>query len=171
VALAARLALHPKVLILDEPTANVDESSALLVKEAAVSAWKEWGTTVIVATHDLAWLTEVSTDIISLFRGKIVDTDRKPDTRTMDQGERKRSQNTDRRTEDPCPHNGRGGTSRCSGKPFGYRADNTDRESTLYVRTGSGVRSQAWHLRERPDQPSFSSTGDIILKSRMPVEK
>ncbi|NLD06226.1 MAG: energy-coupling factor ABC transporter ATP-binding protein [Synergistaceae bacterium] len=72
VALAARLALHPKVLILDEPTANVDESSALLVKEAAVSAWKEWGTTVIVATHDLPWLIEVSTDIISLFRGKIV---------------------------------------------------------------------------------------------------
>lgn len=72
VALAARLALHPKVLLLDEPTANVDESSALLVKDAAVSAWKEWGTTVIVATHDLAWLTEVSTDIISLYRGKIV---------------------------------------------------------------------------------------------------
>ncbi len=72
VALAARLALHPKVLILDEPTANVDESSALLVKDAAVSAWKEWGTTVIVATHDLAWLTEVSTDIISLYRGRIV---------------------------------------------------------------------------------------------------
>ncbi|MDD4159707.1 MAG: energy-coupling factor ABC transporter ATP-binding protein [Synergistaceae bacterium] len=72
VALAARLALHPKVLVLDEPTANVDESSALLVKEAAVSAWKEWGTTVIVATHDLQWLAEVSTDIISLFRGKIV---------------------------------------------------------------------------------------------------
>jgi len=72
VALASRLVLQPKVLILDEPTANVDESSALLVKEATVSAWKEWGTTVIVATHDLPWLTEVSTDIISLFRGKIV---------------------------------------------------------------------------------------------------
>ncbi len=72
VALAARLALHPKVLILDEPTANVDESSALLVKEAAVSAWKEWGTTVIVATHDLAWLNEVSTDIVSLYRGRVV---------------------------------------------------------------------------------------------------
>lgn len=72
VALASRLVLQPKVLMLDEPTANVDESSALLVKEAAVSAWKEWGTTVIVATHDLPWLTEVSTDIISLFRGKIV---------------------------------------------------------------------------------------------------
>ena len=61
----------PKVLILDEPTANVDESSALLVKNAAVSAWKEWGTTVIVATMT-SRLTEVSTDIISLYRGRIV---------------------------------------------------------------------------------------------------
>ena len=71
VALAARLALHPKVLLLDEPTANVDEASAALVKEAALSAWKEWGTTVIVATHDLAWLYEVSTEIVSLYRGEI----------------------------------------------------------------------------------------------------
>lgn len=72
VALASRLVLRPKVLILDEPTANVDESSALLVKDAALSAWKEWGTTVIVATHDLPWLAEVSTDTISLYRGRIV---------------------------------------------------------------------------------------------------
>jgi len=72
VALAARLALYPRVLLLDEPTANVDESSAQLVKEAAVSAWKERGTTVIVATHDLVWLYEVSTDIINLYHGRIV---------------------------------------------------------------------------------------------------
>lgn len=72
VALATRLALHPRVLLLDEPTANVDEPSAQLVKEATVSAWKEWGTTVIVATHDLVWLYEVSTDIINLYRGHVV---------------------------------------------------------------------------------------------------
>jgi len=72
VALAMRLALHPKVLLLDEPTANVDEASAQLVKEAAISAWKEWGTSVVVATHDLTWLYEVSTDIISLYRGRII---------------------------------------------------------------------------------------------------
>lgn len=71
VALAARLALHPKVLLLDEPTANVDEASAQLVKEAAMSAWKEWGTTVVIATHELVWLHEVSTDIVSLYRGQV----------------------------------------------------------------------------------------------------
>lgn len=71
-ALASRLALHPKVLLLDEPTANVDEASAQLVKDAAISAWKEWGTTVIIATHDLVWLHEVSTDIVSLYHGRVI---------------------------------------------------------------------------------------------------
>lgn len=72
VALASRLVLHPKVLLLDEPTANVDEASAVLVKDAALSAWREWGTTVIVATHDLSWLYEVSTETVSLYKGRIV---------------------------------------------------------------------------------------------------
>lgn len=71
-ALASRLALYPKVLLLDEPTANVDEASAQLVKDAAISAWKEWGTTVIIATHDLPWLYEVSTDIVSLYYGRVI---------------------------------------------------------------------------------------------------
>lgn len=71
-ALASRLALRPKVLLLDEPTANVDEASAQLVKDAAISAWKEWGTTVVIATHDLVWLYEVSTDIVSLYHGRVI---------------------------------------------------------------------------------------------------
>ena len=71
-ALASRLALRPKVLLLDEPTANVDEASAQLVKEAAISAWKDWGTTVVVATHDLPWLCEAAADIVSLYKGRIV---------------------------------------------------------------------------------------------------
>ena len=71
VALAARLALRPSVLLLDEPTANVDAGSAFLLREAALSVWRDWGTTVIVATHDLAWLNEVVTNTISLHEGKI----------------------------------------------------------------------------------------------------
>lgn len=70
-ALASRLALRPRVLLLDEPTANVDEASAQLVKDAALSAWKEWGTTVITAAHDRLWLYEVSTDVVSLYRGRV----------------------------------------------------------------------------------------------------
>jgi len=71
VALAARLALKPKVLLLDEPTASVDAASAQLIKEASLRARKELGTTLIVASHDWQWLYEVCDDILHLFRGKV----------------------------------------------------------------------------------------------------
>ena len=172
VALAARLALHPKVLILDEPTANVDESSALLVKEAAVSAWKEWGTTVIVATHDLAWLTEVSTDIISLFRGKIVGHG----TENLIHGPWIRENGSVVRTltdgqkihalimEDAELH-------AAVVNPSDIELI-TDREidSSRANRLRGTVTSMAL---ERATGSALISvqTGDIILKSRMPVEK
>lgn len=70
-ALAARLALRPRVLLLDEPTANVDEASARLIMKAAVSTAKEYGTAVIIATHDLPWLYEISTEIFSLYNGRV----------------------------------------------------------------------------------------------------
>ena len=72
VSLAVRLALKPRVLLLDEPTANVDDASAQLIKEAVSRARLDWGTTVIAATHDLAWLYDVATGIIGMYGGGIV---------------------------------------------------------------------------------------------------
>lgn len=70
VSLASRLALRPKVLLLDEPTANVDELSAERIKGAIAKAIRDWGSTIAVATHDLTWLYEVATDIVSLYGGR-----------------------------------------------------------------------------------------------------
>lgn len=53
VALAARLALAPRVLLLDEPTANVDAASARAIV-AALAACRDNGATVVCATHDRA---------------------------------------------------------------------------------------------------------------------
>ena len=72
VALASRIALRPRVLLLDEPTANVDEASAQLVMEAAVRASEEYGAAVIISTHDLSWLYEMSSDVITLYHGRVV---------------------------------------------------------------------------------------------------
>jgi tungstate transport system ATP-binding protein len=71
VALAARLALAPKVLLLDEPTASVDAASAQLIKEATLRARQELGTTLIVASHDWQWLYEICDEVLHLFKGKI----------------------------------------------------------------------------------------------------
>jgi tungstate transport system ATP-binding protein len=71
VALAARLALKPKVLLLDEPTASVDAASAQLIKEVTLRARRELGTTLIVASHDWQWLYEICDEILHLFKGRI----------------------------------------------------------------------------------------------------
>lgn len=71
VSLAARIALRPKVLLLDEPTANVDEASAEMIKSAVMSA-RDDGSTVVAATHDLPWLSDVATEVIGMYGGRPV---------------------------------------------------------------------------------------------------
>jgi len=76
VALAARLALKPKVLLMDEPTASVDAASAQLIKEASLRARQDLGTTLIIASHDWQWLYEICDEILHLFKGRIFGTGR-----------------------------------------------------------------------------------------------
>jgi len=76
VALAARLVLKPEVLLMDEPTANVDAVSAQLIQEAALKAQHDWHTTLIIASHDWQWLYEISDTVLNLFKGSFSGTGR-----------------------------------------------------------------------------------------------
>ncbi|MGD9822582.1 MAG: energy-coupling factor ABC transporter ATP-binding protein [Aminobacteriaceae bacterium] len=71
VALASRLALRTKVLLLDEPTANVDEENALLMARVIGEAREKWGTVSLIASHDIQWLDGVCGRRILMRRGKI----------------------------------------------------------------------------------------------------
>jgi len=74
VALAARLILKPKVLILDEPTAGVDTNSAQLIKEAVLMAKQKWNTTLFISSHDHNWLNHICDKKVALFQGEIVES-------------------------------------------------------------------------------------------------
>ena len=74
VALAARLVLKPEILLLDEPTANVDAASAQQIREAALMARREWNTTLIIASHDRDWLYDVCEQVLHLFKGRLFGT-------------------------------------------------------------------------------------------------
>ncbi|MDW7772394.1 MAG: energy-coupling factor ABC transporter ATP-binding protein [Desulfobulbaceae bacterium] len=73
VALAARLILKPDCLLLDEPTASVDMESARNIRKAILKAQKEWGTTLIIASHNKSWLNDICDRIIYLYNGRILD--------------------------------------------------------------------------------------------------
>ncbi|MEW5771915.1 MAG: ATP-binding cassette domain-containing protein [Thermodesulfobacteriota bacterium] len=71
VALAARLALRPRVLLLDEPTNNLDRESAARIKDAALAARAAWGATLVVVSHDMPWLSAVADQMVFLADGRI----------------------------------------------------------------------------------------------------
>ena len=74
IALAARLILKPEVLLLDEPIASVDAKSAKLIRKASLNAQKKWGTTLVIASHDLQWLYSISDKQLAMFKGKLFST-------------------------------------------------------------------------------------------------
>ncbi len=71
-ALAASLAMRPQLLLLDEPTANLDPEGASELREQVARVQKETGSTLIVVEHNLEpWLDQIDR-IIVLDDGKVL---------------------------------------------------------------------------------------------------
>ena len=71
VAIARAFAPNPKILFADEPTGNLDRTTATRVAEILFSLTAEQGTTLVIVTHD-SELSERCTKNISLDGGRIV---------------------------------------------------------------------------------------------------
>ena len=71
VAIARAFVLEPDVLLMDEPTANVDRGQVHRVEDQILSAHAECGTTVIVTTHDLSQARRLTSSIVSIVGGRI----------------------------------------------------------------------------------------------------
>jgi len=53
VALARAMVTEPEVLLLDEPTANLDPVSSEMIEDLIVRINKRFGTTIVMSTHDM----------------------------------------------------------------------------------------------------------------------
>jgi len=74
VALARALVLKPRVLLLDEPTANVDRRNVQVFESLIKAVNTEQGTTIIFTTHDLSQAYRLTNRIVSLLDGRLIDS-------------------------------------------------------------------------------------------------
>jgi tungstate transport system ATP-binding protein len=72
VALAARLVLEPRALLLDEPTTGLDRESTAHVQRAVLAARAQHGATLVIASHDLNWLGSCADRVLTLEEGRII---------------------------------------------------------------------------------------------------
>lgn len=74
VAIARAIAIEPEVLLLDEPTANLDPVSASRIEELIASIIQHYATTIIMATHDMSQGQRLADRIGVLIDGEILQT-------------------------------------------------------------------------------------------------
>ncbi|MFY7671844.1 ABC transporter ATP-binding protein [Tenacibaculum sp. MEBiC06402] len=70
--IVAALMGNPKVVILDEPFANLDPTTQIRLKSIIKKLTQEKETTVLVSSHDLSHVTEVCERIVVLEKGNVV---------------------------------------------------------------------------------------------------
>ncbi|MET8955441.1 ABC transporter ATP-binding protein [Streptomyces sp. NPDC004393] len=70
VAIARALVKRPKVLLADEPTGNLDESTRDEIMDVLEALWKEHGLTFVMVTHDSA-LAKKAPRLVTIRKGKI----------------------------------------------------------------------------------------------------
>lgn len=73
VALARALAIRPKVLLLDEPTANLDPYNVGLIEGIVQSLNREQGTTLVLVTHNIFQARRLAQRVAFLLDGQIVE--------------------------------------------------------------------------------------------------
>lgn len=72
VALARGMVFNPKLLILDEPTSNLDRKSVEIIEREIKNMNREKNTTVIIVTHDLGQVERICDEVIHLEDGKVL---------------------------------------------------------------------------------------------------
>lgn len=75
VMLAKAFLNYPQILLLDEPTASLDPDVAQKVREFLKKEQKEFGVTMLLTSHNMAEVEQLTSRVIFLNKGKILAED------------------------------------------------------------------------------------------------
>ncbi|MFH1624490.1 MAG: phosphate ABC transporter ATP-binding protein [Pseudomonadota bacterium] len=88
VAIARGIAVNPKVLLLDEPTANVDKTNREVLEDIMNELNHRYKTTIVFTTHDSNQAYRLADEIIVLSDGRVQGTQSKDEFRIAERLEK-----------------------------------------------------------------------------------
>jgi tungstate transport system ATP-binding protein len=74
IAFARAYVIKPKILFLDEPTANLDRQNVAIIEKAVKDINERYGTTVVIVTHSLPQAKRLADRIAVMIDGELVET-------------------------------------------------------------------------------------------------
>ncbi len=75
VGIAKAILHHPRLLVLDEPTASLDPDVALRVRGGLLDVCEQDGTALLVTSHDMREVEILTERVVFLSRGRVVAND------------------------------------------------------------------------------------------------
>lgn len=79
VSLAKSLVNHPRLLLLDEPTASLDPDTADRLREYILEFCRRHGTAILLASHNMREVERMCDQVLMMKKGRIVDRGRPAD--------------------------------------------------------------------------------------------
>ena len=73
VMIAMALINEPDLLIADEPTTALDVTTQAQILELMTTLQEEFGTAIIMITHDLGVVAEIADDVVVMYAGKVAE--------------------------------------------------------------------------------------------------
>ena len=73
VMIAMAMALNPSLLIADEPTTALDVTVQAQVLKVMQDVQQEFGTAIILITHDLGVIADVADEVVVMYAGKVME--------------------------------------------------------------------------------------------------
>ncbi|SDK19472.1 ATP-binding cassette domain-containing protein [Natronincola ferrireducens] len=75
VALARAIIFRPSLLILDEPTANIDPASILMMEKTIKNFYAQCSPTIIIVTHNIQQAKRICKEVAFMHYGQVLERD------------------------------------------------------------------------------------------------